>query len=632
MLLFLKHLNLSQYRKQIIMLLDSLILIGVSLMIFLIIPNENQNLNLWLYNIGILLICTEICQGIFKTYDSLWRYAQSREYLSLLCGMILSGLCYLAVTRFLNFWLSGIYVLSTLSVSLLAMLSMRFIYRMYRSNSIAKQQNGKIKVAIIGAGGAGALLLNEMLSNPNSQYKPFCFFDDDIAKIGKYIRSIPIYGPIKELPDRLKNSGGFEIILAIPSLSLKRKQEVLKICNPLQAKVRILPNILDLEDFNLTEQIREIRIEDLLEREPVSLINKQAADFLNGKVIMVTGGGGSIGSELCRQIAAIQPKQLIVVDIYENNAYDLQQQLKEKYHNKLNVVIEIASVRDKKKINQIFAHYHPQIVFHAAAHKHVPLMEHCPDEAIKNNVFGTYHVAHAADHYGVEKFILISTDKAVNPTNIMGATKRLCELIMLSMKHISKTEFTAVRFGNVLGSNGSVVPLFKRQIEHGGPVTVTDKRIIRYFMTIPEASQLVMTAASFAHSGEVFVLDMGQPVKILHLAENMIRLSGYEPYKEISIVETGLRPGEKLYEELLVKNEQMQKTANKKIYIERQSEIKPIIIEKKLNALDYALQSESIDLIYQTMHDIVPTYKTPEEVNGQYASSENEERKILLYN
>ena len=319
--------------------------------------------------------------------------------------------------------------------------------------------------------------------------------------------------------------------------------------------------------------MRNVKIDDLLGRERVVFNNQEVFGFLQDKVIMVTGGGGSIGSELCRQIAKRGPKRLIVVDIYENNAYDLQQELKMEYGNKLDLKVEIASVRDREKVRELVGYYRPQIIFHAAAHKHVPLMEECPEEAVKNNVFGTYNVVHAADEFGVDKFVLISTDKAVNPTNVMGATKRFCEMILQSMKGRSHTEYAAVRFGNVLGSNGSVIPLFRRQIEAGGPVTITDKRIIRYFMTIPEAAQLVLEAGAMAGSSEVFVLDMGQPVKILDLAENLIKLSGYVPYVDIDIVETGLRPGEKLYEELLMKSDGLMKTTSSKIFIERQQEI-----------------------------------------------------------
>ena len=339
--------------------------------------------------------------------------------------------------------------------------------------------------------------------------------------------------------------------------------------------------------------------------------------YLEGKVVMVTGGGGSIGSELCRQIAKHRPKQLVIVDIYENNAYDIQQELLYIYKNKLDLAVEIASIRDSERVRQLFAHYRPDVVFHAAAHKHVPLMEQSPQEAVRNNVFGTLNLVRAADEYGVDKFIQISTDKAVNPTSVMGATKRLCEMILQSMKGRSKTTFAAVRFGNVLGSNGSVVPLFKRQIAAGGPVTITDKRIIRYFMTIPEAAQLVLQAGAMAKQNELYVLDMGQPVKILDLAENLIRLSGYVPYRDIQIVETGLRPGEKLYEELLVASRDIEKTENDQIFVERQPGITPEELRDKLAVLAAALDQNTPGIIRETLHQVVPTFHEPEDVNPE---------------
>ena len=360
--------------------------------------------------------------------------------------------------------------------------------------------------------------------------------------------------------------------------------------------------------------MRDFRIEDLLFRDAIEVENPQTKAFYAGKTVLVTGGGGSIGSELCRQIAALHPKKLAILDIYENNAYDVQQELIRKYGDKLNLEVIIASVRDMDRLDHIFRELRPQIVFHAAAHKHVPLMEHSGVEALKNNVLGTYNVAEMAEKYGVEKFLLISTDKAVNPTNIMGASKRLCEMV-IQCREGSKTEFTAVRFGNVLGSNGSVIPLFKRQIEAGGPVTLTDKRIIRYFMTIPEAVQLVMVTCAMAHNGELYVLDMGKPVKILDLAENMIRLSGFTPYKDIDIVEIGLRPGEKLYEELLMKTEELDKTSNDMIFIERDKGLPRAEVERKLELVRAAIETEEQSAVLDVIRKTVPTFRDPEEVN-----------------
>jgi FlaA1/EpsC-like NDP-sugar epimerase len=392
----------------------------------------------------------------------------------------------------------------------------------------------------------------------------------------------------------------------------------LDICKDTGCRLRSLPGLYQMlnGEVNLAA-VKDVEVEDLLGREPVHLDNAALGNFLGGKVVMVTGGGGSIGSELCRQIARYQPRTLIVLDIYENNAYDIQQELRSIYRDKLDLRVEIASVRDKQKIYELFDKYHPQIVFHAAAHKHVPLMEACPEEAVKNNVFGTYHVVRAAEKYGAEKFVMISTDKAVNPTNFMGATKRFCEMILQSRSN-SATEFCAVRFGNVLGSNGSVVPLFKKQIAAGGPVTITDKRIIRYFMTIPEAAQLVLQAGAMAKQSQIFVLDMGEPVKILTLAENLIRLSGMEPYTDIEIREVGLRPGEKLYEELLMKSERLSKTENSKIFIEQQEAISEVRIMDHLRHLDKALSSGYTDEeLIALMKQIVETYHDPDEVNRQ---------------
>ena len=482
----------------------------------------------------------------------------------------------------------------------------------------SRNQGKKVRCAIIGAGNAGVALLNEMKNNVSNHYQPVCFFDDDPEKVGKFIHGIEVKGKIDMMPLLLRNTMVTEIIFAIPSANPTRRKEILEMCSTLHCHVKVLPDsFAAVQSENLTQNVRNVKIDDLLGRERVVFNNQEVFGFLQDKVIMVTGGGGSIGSELCRQIAKRGPKRLIVVDIYENNAYDLQQELKMEYGNKLDLKVEIASVRDREKVRELVGYYRPQIIFHAAAHKHVPLMEECPEEAVKNNVFGTYNVVHAADEFGVDKFVLISTDKAVNPTNVMGATKRFCEMILQSMKGRSHTEYAAVRFGNVLGSNGSVIPLFRRQIEAGGPVTITDKRIIRYFMTIPEAAQLVLEAGAMAGSSEVFVLDMGQPVKILDLAENLIKLSGYVPYVDIDIVETGLRPGEKLYEELLMKSDGLMKTTSSKIFIERQQEISQEEMDEKLDILHKALQAGGRENIRLAMKQVVPTYRDPEEVNCQ---------------
>ena len=424
---------------------------------------------------------------------------------------------------------------------------------------------------------------------------------------------------MSEIPQRVKAMDIREIIVAVPSITEEQRRNILQKLSVLdRVKISILPSTLDLiAQKSIHSQLREIQIEDLLGRAPVHLDPTPVDQFLGGKTVMVTGGGGSIGSELCRQIVKHHPRQLIVVDIYENNAYDIQQELLYHYGSKLHLTVEIASIRDRERVRQLFDTYRPDVVFHAAAHKHVPLMENSPQEAIRNNVFGTWNLVRAAEEFGVAKFVQISTDKAVNPTNVMGASKRMCEMILQSRKGRSSTTFAAVRFGNVLGSNGSVVPLFKRQIAEGGPVTVTDKRIIRYFMTIPEAAQLVLHCGAMAQQNELYVLDMGQPVKILELAENLIRLSGLVPYRDIEIIETGLRPGEKLYEELLIAGRNTEKTENDQIFVERQPGITPEELDEKLNVLSQALESREPDAIRQALHQVVPDFYEPEELNRE---------------
>ncbi|MGN1116208.1 MAG: polysaccharide biosynthesis protein, partial [Candidatus Ornithomonoglobus sp.] len=422
------------------------------------------------------------------------------------------------------------------------------------------------------------------------------------------IHGVHVMGNRYDIKSIAKEKEIDEILIALPSAEFKEQKEIIEICNETDCKVKILPSVDQMIDGNNTYgRIRDVQIEDLLAREPIRLNNSEIKNYIEDKVILVTGGGGSIGSELCRQIMRFNPKKLVVLDIYENNAYDLQMELNRWYpDNKPDVVI--ASVRDIDRLDDIFRHYRPYIVFHAAAHKHVPLMEDSPGEAIKNNVFGTLNAAKCADKYGAKRFVMISTDKAVNPTNVMGATKRICEMIVQCMQQNSKTEFVAVRFGNVLGSNGSVIPLFKKQIKEGGPVTVTDKRITRFFMTIPEAAQLVLQAASYAKGGEIFVLDMGEPVKIYDLAKNLIKLSGYKPNEDIKIIECGLRPGEKLYEELLMDEEGLINTSHNKIFIGKPIDIDRHKLQKILDDLHMAAESDDSELIKDAVAKAVPTY------------------------
>lgn len=615
--------GLSRYRKQIVFLMDLFIVNFVYFVMIYWVPIRNGTLITeiftWIPNLTLMIVC--LCGFLWasKSYDSLWRYAETDEYISLIFMGGLAYVVYFLIQKILPIpKIPSVLSLCIYSMSLLLMMTARFIYRKYRMKVTSRNQGKKVRCAIIGAGNAGVALLNEMKNNVSNHYQPVCFFDDDPEKVGKFIHGIEVKGKIDMMPLLLRNTMVTEIIFAIPSANPTRRKEILEMCSTLHCHVKVLPDsFAAVQSENLTQNVRNVKIDDLLGRERVVFNNQEVFGFLQDKVIMVTGGGGSIGSELCRQIAKRGPKGLIVVDIYENNAYDLQQELKMEYGNKLDLKVEIASVRDREKVRELVGYYRPQIIFHAAAHKHVPLMEECPEEAVKNNVFGTYNVVHAADEFGVDKFVLISTDKAVNPTNVMGATKRFCEMILQSMKGRSHTEYAAVRFGNVLGSNGSVIPLFRRQIEAGGPVTITDKRIIRYFMTIPEAAQLVLEAGAMAGSSEVFVLDMGQPVKILDLAENLIKLSGYVPYVDIDIVETGLRPGEKLYEELLMKSDGLMKTTSSKIFIERQQEISQEEMDEKLDILHKALQAGGRENIRLAMKQVVPTYRDPEEVNCQ---------------
>ena len=493
---------------------------------------------------------------------------------------------------------------------------LRFGVRILFSNKnqifLTRQGDKTFKRAmVIGAGSCGISLVREMLSNDALKLLPVCFIDDDETKIGQRILGVKVYGGMNKIREVCALQNVDIIYIAIASISAKRMSEIVNICKETNIRTKVVPGMGQLMNGQVSlGQTRDVNVADLLGREEIKVNLDEILGYIEQKVVLVTGGGGTIGSELCRQIASHNPKLLIILDIYENNAYDIEQELKMNMPN-VNQIALIASVRDVGKLEDVFKKYKPNVVFHAAAHKHVPLMETSPNEAIKNNVFGTYNTAKLADKYGVEKFILISTDKAVNPTNIMGASKRLCEMVVQMFSRRSKTDFVAVRFGNVLGSNGSVIPLFKKQIEKGGPVTVTHKDIIRYFMTIPEAVSLVLQAGAYAHGGEIFILDMGEPVKIYDLAYNLIRLSGYTPNVDIKIEFTGLRPGEKLYEEMLMAEEGLQDTANKKIHIG-----KPIIFdddkfEEQLAALYKAAYEETNDM-KKLVSEVVTTYKYQE--------------------
>ena len=600
----------------------------------------NGELNLTrLAALVIMLMTGRILCGVYR---NVWRYANIETYLTIMVSDFISNLILMLIGRV---WFAvnlgiGVHMIVAMAILLVTLLS-RYCYQLlyaYRSKNADKTIEGnfinqiyKVEVAIVGAGNVGATLADEFFRNPRSRYVPVCFIDTDPEKIGQTVNGVPIYSEDDSTANLLKRMKVQEIIIALPDLTVERKQRLYERYRRTGCSVKIYDYPSGTEEKSTAKRtLRDFRIEDLLFRDPIEVENPETKAFYGGKTVLVTGGGGSIGSELCRQIAALQPKKLVILDIYENNAYDVQQELIRKYGDKLNLEVIIASVRDVERLEHIFRDLRPEIVFHAAAHKHVPLMEHSGVEALKNNVLGTYNVAEMSEKYGVEKFLLISTDKAVNPTNVMGASKRLCEMV-IQCRENSKTEFTAVRFGNVLGSNGSVIPLFKRQIEAGGPVTLTDKRIIRYFMTIPEAVQLVMVTCAMAHNGELFVLDMGKPVKILDLAENMIRLSGYTPYKDIDIVEVGLRPGEKLYEELLMKTEELDKTDNDMIFIERDKKLTRAEVDHKLDLVREAINTESQSAVLDVIRKTVPTFRDPEEVNRQAAQAE-EVRQVAAAN
>lgn len=571
------------------------------------------------------IISTLVIFMILNLYNSVWSFAGLREltmigvacFLSTVCQGFGMQLLVLPVPRSFHVF----YFFLLLSTTVLT----RFSYRIYwvLKSGLRKPQGHVYHTLVIGAGEAGSMIIQELKYSAHLNSKVVGVIDDNPHKKGKLIHGVRILGGRECILDVAKKYEVDEIILAIPSASPKVTRDILRICNQTTCKLKILPGMYQLitEDVSVSK-LRDVSIEDLLGRDPIKVDLESVRGFIEDRCIMVTGGGGSIGSELCRQIAKYKPSRLIIFDIYENNAYDIQQELKLN-HPELNLTVLIGSVRNTSRIESVIETYRPDVIYHAAAHKHVPLMEDSPNEAIKNNVFGTYKTARAADKFGVKRFVLISTDKAVNPTNIMGASKRMCEMIIQTFNRYSKTEYVAVRFGNVLGSNGSVIPLFKRQMAAGGPLTVTHPDIIRYFMTIPEAVSLVLEAGAFAKGGEIFVLDMGEPVKIADLAKNLIRLSGYTLGVDMDIKYTGLRPGEKLYEELLVKEEGIQKTDNNLIYIGKPLEFNEVHFLSGLRELEEAAMNESLN-VKQIVSEIVPTYhirqedlKRDEEVNKE---------------
>ncbi len=606
-----------------LVLADIMVVIGVSFLAiyvrfdfsFSAIPRVYMEMveKLMPYNI----VTTLLFFTLWKLYKSVWRYASATELVNIVFATTTNAIVQIIVCQVLGLNMPrSYYAIYWFLLSVLTC-GIRFSYRILRiinAKRTSLTENKKnINVLLIGAGAAANAILKEIENNQYINMRVRCIIDDHEGCHGKLLRGVPILGGRDRIADAVSQYGIDEIIYAIPSSSTKTKKEILDICKETGCKLLTLPGMYQLINGDVSvAKLKEVEIEDLLGREPIQINTEEVFEYVSGKVVMVTGGGGSIGSELCRQIAGHNPKQLIVVDIYENSAYEIQQELIRKYP-KLDLVVLIASVRNTKRMELIFEQYRPSIVYHAAAHKHVPLMETSPNEAIKNNVMGTYKTAMAAAKYGTDKFVLISTDKAVNPTNVMGASKRICEMIIQMMNHKSRTNFVAVRFGNVLGSNGSVIPLFKQQIAEGGPVTVTHPEIIRYFMTIPEAVSLVLQAGAYAKGGEIFVLDMGEPVKIVDLATNLIKLSGYRVGEDIEIQFTGLRPGEKMYEELLMNEEGLKKTANKMIYIGKPIELDEEKFKEQLKRLEEEAISENAD-VRRVVKEIVPTYQYQENV------------------
>lgn len=549
-----------------------------------------------------------------KIYKNLYKYASITEVMNITFAVGVANALAISYLTFFHAVLPRSVYIIVVMLDIMLIGGSRMMARvLLKVKSTHHDIQGAAKrVLVIGGGDAGAMIIRELKNHSNLRSKPVAIIDDNPLKEGTHINGVPIVGQREDIISVVRKKKVDEIIIAIPSAKRSTIKEIVNECKRTKVKIRIVPGMYELIGGTVNIQsVRDIDIKDILGRDEVNLDNKSIADYLNGKVVMVTGGGGSIGSELSRQIASFGPKALILLDIYENGVFALQNELL-KLHPDLDLTIKIGSVRDRERIHKIMQELKPDVVFHAAAHKHVPLMEANPQAAVKNNVIGTLNVAQAAHKASVKRFVMISTDKAVNPTNIMGATKRLCEMIIQSMDKVSSTEYVAVRFGNVLGSNGSVVPTFKKQVSEGGPVTVTHPEITRYFMTIPEASQLVLQAGSMAQGGEIFILDMGEPVKIVNLAEDVIRLSGYEPYEDIPIVFTGLRPGEKLYEELLMDEEGIRDTAHDKIHVGQPMDINHQALVTKIREFEASIQTLDDETIKAKMQEFVPTYKREE--------------------
>ena len=640
-------------RKRALQLLgiDMIWILLVGFFMFLIYPSGVTRLSTEqaLIQIGIMLASIVSVRLLMGIYSSVWRYGNTRLYLKLVAGDFIAGCAYYLISRLFRPFghISFIRAAAAVAVNLLISMSARLFYqyiydydsgrsryvwvirtvlqRFFGIKRENDQQTGmvgqQINIAIVGAGRVGVLFAEELMNNPRSAYRPVCFIDNDPQKTGQKVAGLNVYDPSAINGKFLSAWPIQELVIAITEADADRKRELYDYYKDMGCKIKVYDYPMAEAMEGGRRKLREFDIQELLFRSPKEFLSEETRDYYRGKAVLITGGGGSIGSEIARQVARMDPKRLILLDVYENAVYDIQQELRMKYHERLDMTVEVLTICDREQLDMVFARCRPDVVLHAAAHKHVPLMERNCVEAVRNNVFGTLNVVDMCEKYGVHKAIMVSTDKAVNPTNVMGATKRMCEMIFLSRRD-SKTSFCCTRFGNVLGSNGSVIPLFKRQIDRGGPVTITDKRIIRYFMTIPEAAQLVLTCGSMARKGELFVLDMGKPVKILDLAESMIRLSGYEPYKEINIVETGLRPGEKLYEELLIKTEELDKTDNEMIFVERDEPLSRDKIREKLDILRRAAESEDDEAVRRALKKTVPTYKSASTVNRRAEESE----------
>lgn len=568
---------------------------------------------MFLVYLSVMNVCFLVVFLLFKLYDKIWRYAEAIDFFYAVMATFAANTVFLIVTVLTQIKMSPRMYFIFLVTSIFSIFMFRVLYRVNRLLDNVSSNSGRPqkRMLIIGGGDSTAMFLKEVFKHPSGEYKPVAIVDDDSEKIGRKIMGIKVEGTTRKIPEICQKLNIDVILFSIISISNSKRREILDICAKTNLEVKIIPNIYEImtSGTSVFSAMRKIKVEDLLGREPIIFDKNQYGGYLIDKTVLVTGGGGSIGSELCRQISELSPKKLIILDIYENSAYNIQQELKMKYSDSLNLSVEIVTICDLKELEDIFIKENIDVVFHAAAHKHVPLMEKNVDEAVKNNVFGTLNLVNLSDKYNVKKFIQISTDKAVNPTNVMGATKRICEMMVQNKDKTSKTEFVAVRFGNVLGSNGSVIPLFEKQIQKMGPVTVTHPEIIRYFMTIPEAVSLVLTAGSLAKGGEIFVLDMGLPVKIKDLAENLIRLSGFIPHEDIKIEYTGLRPGEKIYEELLMDEEGMQKTENKKIYIGHPININSEEFLNDLEKLRNISSNGSMSDILEMLLKMVPTFK-----------------------